>query len=227
MAEIISDPRKTRRGFRGGVLLRIVTVAAVLSLLIWAGLKVSAYREFTRDLTTYQSVGLGHSMDQIKYALGYPPFVLGPLTQDDKWEGSFQSVYQTDGKDPKNAMPEGKKVEDFLDWQYQETDHRIDLTFAAETKQISEIGCYVNSSVTGDTPQHCPPLFGIDSNSSEDDVLAALGPPDVEKFTGPSKSLRYDELGLEVTLSKRRVYMLTKTYPIGSSIGWFLSHRLL
>ncbi|ANT49756.1 hypothetical protein [Mesorhizobium amorphae] len=232
MAENITGAHKTRKpGFGSRPLVKFLTLAAVLSVLTWVGFKVSAYRDFMRDLNTYQGVKLGDSMDETKYALGYPPFVVGPPESGtpDKPAPDFQfsPIYQTDGNDPKNAMPDGKKVGDFLGWQYEETDHRIDLSFDPETKRISEIGCYANSSVNGNTKQLCPALFGIDSNSSEDEVLAKLGSPDAQKIEGASKSLRYDEIGLEVTLSKRRVYMLSKTYPVGSSIGWFLANRLL
>ena len=166
-------------------------------------------------------------MDEIKYALGHPPFVLSPETHDAEFDGYFQHVYQTDGKDPKNAMPAGKKVEDFLYWAYEEADRRIDLAFDPNTKRVSEIGCYVDSTAPGGKSGYCAALFGIDSNSTEASVSATLGTPDAEKFSGPSKSLRYKSLGLEVTLSKRRVYMLRKTDLAGSSVRWFLSHRLL
>ncbi|TRC72038.1 hypothetical protein FJV83_31430 [Mesorhizobium sp. WSM4307] len=225
MAEMsLARTKEEKLGFGNRPLVKVLAIAAAIGLFSWLGFEVSEYRDFVRDLNAYQGVKLGDSMDEIKYALGYPPFVLAPpeAGTSDKPEPDFHFLlmYQTDGNDPKNAMPNGKKVEDFSDWQYVERDHRIDLSFDPTSKRISGIGCYSDSSVNG---QRCPSLFGIDSNTYEDEVLAKLGMPNAEKLSGASKSFRYDAIGLEVTLSKRRVYMLNKTNPAGSSIGWFFT----
>ncbi|MGT2465145.1 hypothetical protein ACVOMV_06935 [Mesorhizobium atlanticum] len=96
----------------------------------------------------------------------------------------------------------------------------MDLEFDPQSKLLTRIGCYAAA-----LPQHCPALFGIDTQSTEADVLALLGRADSETLSA-SKTLRYDALGLEVTLTKRRVYMLEKTAATGSSDLWFVKHRI-
>ncbi|ARQ08628.1 hypothetical protein NXC12_CH00537 [Rhizobium etli] len=207
---------------RRGMAVRIIAASALATLAAWVWIKVQAYHDFRRDLTSYRGIRLGDTMEEIEYALGYPPFVLDAPAYDAEMGGYSMRVYQTDNKDPQNLMPASMKVQDFLGWQYQQDSHRIDVTFDATKKQVSGIGCYANGPA-----QQCPSIFGIDSNSSEDDVLASLGKADAYKYEGPSKSYRYDAIGLEVSMEKRRVYMVEKTPPQGSGARWFFSHRLL
>jgi hypothetical protein len=132
--DVAGTPRERQGSGRRKMLARIIAFSLCLIFLICIWIKVTDYRDFRRDLTTYQGVKLGDSMDEIKYALGHPPFVLSPETYDADFDGYLQYAYQTDGKDPKNAMPDGKNIEDFLYWAYEEADRRIDLAFDPNTK---------------------------------------------------------------------------------------------
>ncbi|MGT2465144.1 hypothetical protein ACVOMV_06930 [Mesorhizobium atlanticum] len=90
---------------------RIGLMLAAALAAIWAGIKINEFFEFERELTAYQDVRVQDSMAEIKYALGYPPYVLGPAEhQPDLNWGELLLEHQTDGKDPKTQCLPGRKL---------------------------------------------------------------------------------------------------------------------
>lgn len=142
---------------------------------------------------------LGETQSEVMYKLGYPPNVIGAEPLGD-WPG--YPVYDTSRNDPKNAMPAGTSIEDYLEWSYPQGERRIDLRFSAQSQRLESVTCYSASF------QNCPTLYGVRLGQSDTEVVEALGSPSRSSITGVAKILEYPALGLTLTLAKGRVYMM-------------------
>lgn len=149
----------------------------------------------------YLGVHLGQSQDEVKYILGYPPSVVDDTPSDDQFPG--YRVYDTSGQDKKNSMPARMGISDYRKWSYDASGARFDLTFSKAGGALEAITCFSNGS------EMCPPLYGIRDGQSEESVIRSLGNPDRSSLDGVSKTLTYTALGLTVTLTQSRVYMIT------------------
>jgi hypothetical protein len=133
--------------------------------------------QFMSGLRSYSDVRLTDAKADVLYRLGYPPFVLGESEKvPDMGEGYWQQIYNTDAKvDPKNAMPEGKKIQDFDEWSYPIGDQShgtasTNVTFDHATNKVTSVSC-IN---TADIPlQPCPSLAGINFGDTEEIEHAA------------------------------------------------------
>ena len=148
---------------------------------------------------TYMGFRLGETQSEVMYKLGYPPNVIGAEPLGD-WPG--YPVYDTSRNDPKNAMPAGTSIEDYLEWSYPQGERRIDLRFSAQSQRLESVTCYSASF------QNCPTLYGVRLGQSDTEVVEALGSPSRSSITGVAKILEYPALGLTLTLAKGRVYMM-------------------
>ena len=63
---------------------------------------------------------------------------------------------------------------------------------------------------------NCNPIMGVTVGASETDVLKALGKPTHHEITGIYKSMKYQPLGLQLMLTKGRVYLIRKSLPTGA-----------
>jgi hypothetical protein len=169
--------------------------------------------QFVRSLRSYSDVHLTDAKADVLYRLGYPPWVLGDSEKaPDIGEGYWQPIYNTDAKaEPKNAMPEGKKIQDFDGWSYPLGDQShgtasTSVTFDHATNKVTSVSC-MN---TADVPlQSCPPLAGIKFGDTEESVLERYGKPYRFQLDGVTKKIRFDDLGIELALVRGKVYMLT------------------
>jgi hypothetical protein len=168
----------------------VLTGAVTGGLYVWSRLPANIYPQ-----TEYAGLRLGISPDEVMYIKGYPPEVLGAAAKEDEWPG--QPVIDT-----KN-LETGQRIQDYKDWAYEDSFNRIDVTFNAEKTGVVKIGCYSN-----DRHRRCPPIFGVADGDSEQDVILKLGPPGTSQITGVTKVISYPNVGIELWLSKERVYML-------------------
>jgi hypothetical protein len=192
----------------------IKIIAAAISLTVLACLLVGFVR-FMKQLDSYYHVRLGDDREEVLYRLGSPPFVLGEPEKGD-W-GYWQKVFYTDNSDPKNAMPADKSINDFYSWSYRPDSSvigtgSITVMFAKVEKQVRSISCMDDEFRPAGV---CPDLVGVAIGDSEEDVQRKLGEPMRFKRDGVSKTLRYDDIGVEFLLTKGKVYQLRKVQPNG------------
>ena len=172
----------------------------IASILLALALKPSPL-EASREKPAYAGVKLGQSRDHVRYVLGYPPEVVDNALSD--WQG-FKSyrVYQTDGRDPKNALPNGTSIDSFWTWSYPREGGRIDVKFSESDGKTERISCFSLGFTM------CPSIYGVSIGQSESAVLAGLGTPDKETFVSNAKELEYEDFGLTLTLTQGRVYII-------------------
>jgi hypothetical protein len=97
--------------------------------------------------TEYAGLRLGIGPDEVIYIKGYPPVVLGEVDGEGLWAG--QPVINT--KDLEN----GKRAQDYRDWEYENGQSRIDITFNPDKTAVVAISCYSN-----DRLRRCPSIAG-------------------------------------------------------------------
>jgi hypothetical protein len=208
-------------GFTKMVLIKRASILAVmLAILLAFYILFGLYAKFSSDLHRYMDLNIGDTRDETLYARGVPTVVEDPPKFDASFGGNISRTYQVDGKDNKNRIPAGKSYKDYLSWSFDNASGgRIDLEFDAHSMRISSIGCYSQSKTD------CPQIFGISTGMSEDDVLRILGKPTTESLDGTVKRLEYDDIGLNVYLSKRFSYYIVKRSPNEDGFPWsrFLS----
>jgi hypothetical protein len=198
--------------------------AAIVGITL-ACLGLSAFR-FVGSLNQYCGVYANDNRKEVLYRLGFPPTVVGPPEKVDF--GMASPVYATDTTDPKLKMPDGKKVNDFPQWTYSPSDDvSIDVAFTP-TDAIESITC-----MTGHAGG-CPNLAGVAFGDTEEDVVRKLGKHHASfMLTGVSKRMRFDDLGVEIFLTKNRVYrmsLLGQRPPVTATVFdylWNLPRRLM
>ena len=206
--------RRTRK-----VLLWIASILVALSVIAYMMGKIADYRQFKEDLTTYYGVKIGAPMAEVRYALNYPTSVEAE-THDKTFPGNI--VYDLGAKEGPTQMPANTQVEDYFIWEYSKDGHRTDVTFHKISKRVTEVSCYTDAEKGG---QFCESLFGISAGTDESYIEERLGKPDHQKYDGPTKTVEYAALGLELVLSERKVYLLKKTGAGSAGLDWFLSHN--
>jgi hypothetical protein len=167
------------------------------------------YHAFVNQLTTVRGIHIGDSRDQVKYRLGYPPVVLGAL-EENSFGGRSQRVFTVLGQENDvNKMPSTTKVEDYNEWVYEEPSGNVRLTVEFDKSGlVKSLNLYSNS----DKSYGWGAVAGLHSGDSEDEVLK-LGPPSQQNLDGVSKTIEYRDIGIVVTLSKGRAYMITIKEP--------------
>lgn len=201
------------------VLLWIVGILVALYVVAYIMGKIADYQQFKEDLTTYYGVKIGAPMAEVRYALNYPTGVEAE-THDKTFPGNI--VYDVEATEGPTQMPANTQVEDYFIWEYTMDDHRTDVTFHQKSKRVTEVSCYTDAEKGG---QYCESLFGISAGTEESYMVERLGKPDRQKYDGPTKTVEYAALGLELVLLERKVYLLKKTGAGSVGLGWFLCHN--
>jgi hypothetical protein len=198
-----------RRGRAITGLKRTGLIVALLAALLCVGLfsANSDYRSFQRELTGYLGLQIGASMEETRYVFDEPTSVLEQPKYDKNFKDYLQLTLTVKGQDPKLTMPTNKSIMDYFGWAFDDQNRRIDVTFDSKTRLV-----------TASAATACPALFGIKPLMTEDEVRRTIGREDRSKFTGISKDLRYDRLGLDIYLTKKRVYYIKKNAPSGSPL---------
>ncbi|WP_266158597.1 hypothetical protein [Dyella silvatica] len=175
--------------------LCLLVLAVVL-----AWMSVVAFR-FIGSLDQYCGVHRSDTRQEVLYRLGSPPSVVGPPEKTEFGMGS--PVYTPGSQDPKRAMPDGKKIEDFPEWTYElNADATVSVYFDGQDK-VEGIEC-----LTGHAGG-CPDLAGVAFNDTEEQVMHKLGTRHVRsQLLGVAKEIQFDDLGVVIYLTKDRVYMM-------------------
>lgn len=162
------------------------------------------YRAFRAQLTVVRNVHISDSREEVMYRLGVPTHVLGELAEGE-W-GLSKWVYEVAGeKGDQNTMPSGTQVKDYSEWVYGEPNNPVRFTVEFDkTGLVKSLNLYCESSVRNGWG----PVAGIYCGDSEEKVLR-LGTPSELKLNGVSKTIEYSDLGLKITLSKGKAYMVT------------------
>lgn len=100
-----------------------------------------------------------------------------------------------------NKMPAGSKVEDFDEWMYD----GVSLNYM--TVAFNKSGTVESIKLLSLDKPGWGPVAGLYSDDTEETVLR-LGEPSRQYFEGVSKTIEYDDLGLEITLSQGKAYMV-------------------
>jgi hypothetical protein len=110
-------------------------------------------------------------------------------------------------------MPSTTKVEDYDEWQYEELYSNVRLTVKFNKSGFVEsLNLYSND----EKPNGWKAIAGLSSGDSEEKVLR-LGQPSRHNLDGVSKTIKYHDIGIVVTLAKGRAYMITIKGPQGKA----------
>lgn len=210
----LTNEQRLKRSRRTRFVVASIVVFAV-SIAIF-----STARKFSRFLDVYENIAINSTRAEVRYRLGPPPMVLGEL---ESGEFPGRPGYYTDrAVDPLNAMPEGTDPDDYDIWSYGHTsdsDQELMIEFD-EAGLATEVSCMqMNNPYSS-----CSPLFGVRIGDSEEEMIARLGHPNSERISGPSKIIRYTDIGVEFTLTRGRVYRLTLTREKGEAHSIFLRY---
>jgi hypothetical protein len=164
------------------------------------------YPAFTNQLTAVDGVRIGDARAEVKYRLGFPQTVLGPLETDDPELRGFQRVYTVSAPtNDVNRMPPTTRVEGYGEWVYEEVARNVRLTIEFNKAGLVE-SLDLYSDI--DKPQGWGPVAGLYSGDSEEQVLR-FGVPSKQHLDGVTKTIEYADLGLKITLTKGKAYMVT------------------
>lgn len=189
-----------RRGFKWTALVTVSLLAVSVAVLF-------AYRQYENRLvrqTRYYDVALGMTQDDVIYTKGYPPNVYGapePLSPGKPELGFMLPVIDAD------KLEKNKTVKDYGEWSYPDainSSDRLDIWFSPKTKRVSKITCFSEG-------YHCRDILGIAGGTTEEEAMERLGHPARKELSGVSKTLEYPSLNISLTLSKKKVYMLSVT----------------
>jgi hypothetical protein len=106
-------------------------------------------------------------------------------------------------------MPSTTKVEDYSEWVYEEPNSEVRLTIEFNKPGLVEsLELYCDSSVR----YGWGPIAGIYCGDSEEEVLR-LGAPSKQTLDGMCKTIEYSDIGIVVTLTEGRAYIVTINEP--------------
>jgi hypothetical protein len=173
------------------------------------------------DLEEYCGLRTHYDRAESMYRLGYPPAVLAP-TETAADGSTWQTIYSTDrDAEPKNAMPAGKRVEDFNEWVYFDakvglSESTVHVTFDPRTNELVSVSCVDNAEPVSGARHPCPAFLGVQDGDSEDQLREKLGKYSQQRFDGPLKTVRYDDLGVDFVLKRGRVYAIRNNREKGA-----------
>jgi hypothetical protein len=152
-------------------------LVGVSAVVIIAG---SAELWWLEQPTVYLNLTLGMTMQKVQYAFGFPSEVAMSEAYNTNSDGSDGAVDGTGLGDDARTH--------YLEWQYGK-ERNIVLTFARGTKLLKKIECIDFSSVALDKALYrqmysgttaCPPLFGVTTGMSEQELVRILGKPSTD-----------------------------------------------
>jgi hypothetical protein len=195
----------TPKKFKAIIICGLVVAFGIVALACWS--VAMRYHAFANDLSAVQGIHIGDPREEVKYRLGFPPEVLGPVEKD---QFGDRRVYTVSGKDNDvNKMPSTTKVEDYDEWVYEEPSGNVRLTV-----EFNKSGLVESLELFSDNrPWGWGPIAGLHKGDSEEKVLRWFGQPSGRYLDGVSKKIEYRDLGIEVLLTKGRVYMITIKGP--------------
>ncbi|MDB6121838.1 MAG: hypothetical protein JWQ71_831, partial [Pedosphaera sp.] len=197
----------------------IFLLVLALGLIVYAVNISIRYHAFSNQLNAAQGISIGDSREEVKYRLGFPKEVIS----NEEYKG-FNWVYTVNAPtNDVNRMPQATKVEDYNEWIYEEASSNVRLTVEFNKSNLVEsLNLYSRDYVSFGWRS----VAGLSSGDSEDKVRR-LGAPSHQILNGVSKTIEYDDLGIAVTLSKGRAYMISIKGPQKkAAVFWRFVHTL-
>ena len=195
-----------------------------MAFALWLHAQFGNYQSFKRDLVEFRGVRIGASVSEVRYALGQPKWVVGVSTVDTNLPGDYFPLYDVAATSGPNMLPKKLKATDFDIWSWEQGSESVGVIFNSKTKRVKSVDCAV---VENDTNYGlCSGINSISIGDDEDEVVRLFGTPDHIDFPtgGVTKTITYDDIGLEVRLSKRKVYMWRKQAAPDVGLWWWMSH---
>jgi hypothetical protein len=181
----------------------ICLLLLVLGVAAYSVKAVLRYHAFTYELSVVRGIHIGDSRDEVKYRLGFPPYVNGSVEQGEF--GLWKPVYTVLGHDNDvNRMPSKTKVDDYYEWVYEEPYSNVRLTVEFNSFGFVESLQLYSDNEKGNGWRR---IVGLNCGDSEDQVIR-IGHPSRQTLDGVSKKIEFRDIGVEVTLSKGRAYMI-------------------
>jgi hypothetical protein len=202
-----ATPKKSKAK---GIWLLVCLFVLAFGVVAYSVNVATRYHAFTNELSAVGDIHIGDSREEVKYRLGFPQNVLGPMEEVPEL-GRSQLVYTVFGADnDPNKMPSTTKVEDYDEWVYEQP-YKAN---ARLTVKFNKAGFVESLSLYSDNkkPYGWGAIAGLNSGDSENKVLR-LGQPSSQNLDGVSKTIEYRDIGIAVTLSKGRAYMITIKGP--------------
>ena len=100
-------------------------------------------------------------------------------------------------------MPNDKTIDDFDDWVYGNDSVTFTVGFAHD--KVRRLTCMNDS---GANLSSCGMVAGVSIGDSEESVRHKLGRPTRHEYAGTSKTISYDDIGLDIGLEKGKVYLI-------------------
>jgi hypothetical protein len=193
----------------------LVALVALAGLVIFAVVQRRESKDREQQLTSYYGVKLGSSKNEVGYALGYPAEVQGPFGPDPKGgkypvSNSLKLTKNGEVEGTPPSLPPGSALEEYDEWHYSFGPDRVTVGFDPASRTAISVTC---TKWKGDSGSKCRPILGVSTGSLEADVVSALGPPETQKLTYIWKNIAYQSLGLNLMLTKGKVYSMSKTLP--------------
>jgi YjbE family integral membrane protein len=186
------------RGQLAGYHLLTLLPYALVIAVIYLGHPVYVYhKHWLLKQVRYHGLSLGMTPEEVIQRKGYPPYLAEDLP-----DNTGQKLIAV------TAMPKGKAVDDYQEWEFhigEQAPASLEITFAGTPKLVSRIGCYSEHG-------YCPPVDGISTGASADEVVAKLGRPRNSYTSKGGETFDYPELHLSIMLSDHRVVMLIIHY---------------
>jgi hypothetical protein len=181
----------------------IAVVCLMLFYVLWAN--------YDEDINSYMGASLADDHRSILYANGYPtavrldgrsPWIKTGLSADGVVLGSTPPVVA------------GRSLFAYSEWSYtlpQKAESQY--IFLPESGRVTRIACLQLQAA----PESCPPMLGVTVGDLDDIPYIKAGLPQRERIGGMSKHLYYDKIGVEFTMSQRRVYRIDLTERTGGA----------
>ncbi|HEY1562942.1 MAG TPA: hypothetical protein VGF71_18925 [Caulobacteraceae bacterium] len=203
-----------------GKLKLLLVAAAGLCVCLAAAAELRAFKRFSDATNEYEGVKLGSSRDEVGYRLGPPPMVFAPKPKSwpkanapANWD-PFQAIYHvgvpawasSTGTEVRSDLPAGTSANDYDQWSWDVPNAGSSNIVADFDRRKNLIGlhCFDFS----DTHKACPDHLGVAVGMTEEAVIAALGMPDKSNIESADevKTLTYQDVGMDVLLTRGRVY---------------------
>ena len=177
----------------GSNILTLLPFAAVLAV-VFLGHPFYTYAKnrFVPPIS-YSDLKLGMTREDVIKAKGYPIYVV-----ENSMSNRKQLLIAI------AEIPRGKTLHDYVEWEFPlgpETLGSIEIIFSKKTGRLAQIGCYSRAN-------DCPPISGVSTSDTENEVRAKLGNADKVELKSGSAWLDYPHLYLSVLLANNRVVML-------------------
>ena len=160
-------------------------------------------------INSYLGATLADDQRSILYANGYPTAVR--LDAESPW---IRTNLSADGVVLGSTKPivADRDLFAYSQWSYTLPQNaESQYSFLPGLGRVTGIACLQLQAAPGS----CPPMLGITVGDLDDTIYLKVGLPQREHISGMSKHLYYDKIGVQITMSQRRVYRIDFTERTG------------